>query len=166
MMNSRRHKGLMKFLDEINEIHFLSAANQPAPQLHHTYPSHSPSSRVEHQPSPAPSDVPGHELAYLPTYCMSFRSISLLMLVSGPKDVSGMMKEGEWGVVVRVRVMILDAYITSCSALSSVPSEVFGLLSIYHVVSFFLLFLRTTSLCTWTKRGLRRSKRLEELHVS
>lgn len=36
-----------------------------------------------------------------------------------------------------VRVMILDAYITSCSALSSVPSEVFGLLSIYHVVSFF-----------------------------
>lgn len=39
-----------------------------------------------------------------------------------------------------VRVMILDAYITSCSALSSVPSEVFGLLSIYHVVSFFFFF--------------------------
>lgn len=37
--------------------------------------------------------------------------------------------------------MILDAYITSCSALSSVPSEVFGLLSIYHVVSFFFFFL-------------------------
>lgn len=46
-----------------------------------------------------------------------------------------MMKEGEWGVIVGV--MILDAYITSCSALSSVPSEVFGLLSIYHVLFFF-----------------------------
>lgn len=42
---------------------------------------------------------------------------------------------------VGVGVMILDAYITSCSALSSVPSEVFGLLSIYHVVSVFFLFI-------------------------
>lgn len=119
----------MKFLNEINEIPFLprlinsyftkSEASLHVPQ------SFSKQLSGTHLNPLAPADELGRELAYFPTDSMSFTINISVNVGSGPKDVNGMVREYDDPHCIH--------HFLFC--LSSVPSDVFRQLSVYHFVN-------------------------------
>lgn len=126
----------MKFLNEINEIPFLprlinSYFTQSEASLH-VPQSFSKQLSGTHLNPLAPADVHGRELAYFLTDSMSFTINISFNVDSGPKDVKGMVRGCDDPHCMY--------HFLFC--LSSVPSDVFRQLSIYHFVTCcFLVFV-------------------------
>lgn len=132
---------------------FHSLANQPAPASNCRRQLLTEAQQLSGTPTLAASIWRSRTWACIFAYRLHVLWINIFdNVVSGPKDVSGMMKERGVGVDTRCLYHFL-------CCMSSVPSEVFGLLSIYYNGRFFVFFApRTTSVCTWKKRGLCQSK--------
>lgn len=122
----------MKILNEINEIPFLprlinSYFTKSEASLHASQ-SFSKQLSGTHLNPLAPADVLRHELAYFPTDSMSFTINISVNVGSGPKDVNGMVRGYDDPHCIH--------HFLFC--LSSVPSDVFRQLSIYHFVVIYL----------------------------